>query len=193
VDEDPGAGRADGGDARRFSFADLAASSNRAANFLASLGVRKGDPVFVMLPRIAEWYDVVLGCNKLGAVPLPGATLLTARGIAYRLEKAGAAVAVTDPEGARKVDEAATRLGVDLTRICVDRSAGSAAAAGALTPGWASWDGGLEAASEAPPDAEPTRTDDPMLVYFTSGTVAHATVGFCAPAPCSLPGRMLLT
>src|SRR6266498_4419929 len=56
----------DGGNPRRFSCAELAASSNRAANFLASLGVRKGDPVFVMLPRIPEWYDVVLGCIKLG-------------------------------------------------------------------------------------------------------------------------------
>ncbi|HEV8651877.1 MAG TPA: AMP-binding protein, partial [Actinomycetes bacterium] len=42
----------DGGNPRRYSFADLAASSNRAANFLASRGVRKGDRVFVMLPRI---------------------------------------------------------------------------------------------------------------------------------------------
>src|SRR6266487_3634798 len=78
----------DGGDPRRFSFADLAASSNRAANFLAARGLRKGDRVFVMLPRIPEWYDVVLGCIKLGAVPVPGTTLLTARDIAYRLERA---------------------------------------------------------------------------------------------------------
>jgi len=62
----------------------------------------------------------------------------------------------------------------------VDRSAGSATVTGALAPGWASWTGGLEAASEAPPDAEPTRSDDPMLVYFTSGTVAYASVGFCS-------------
>src|SRR6266511_2095780 len=86
----------DGGNPRRFSFADLAASSNRAANFLAARGIRKGDPVFVMLPRIPEWYDVVLGCVKLGAVPIPGTTLLTERDIAYRLERAGATVAATD-------------------------------------------------------------------------------------------------
>ncbi len=77
----------DGGNPRRYSFADLAASSNRAARFLASLGVRKGDPVFVMLPRIPEWYDVVLGCIKLGAVPMPGTTLLTARDIDYRTSR----------------------------------------------------------------------------------------------------------
>jgi acyl-coenzyme A synthetase/AMP-(fatty) acid ligase len=158
----------DGGDARRYSFADLAASSNRAANFLASLGVRKGDPVFVMLPRVAEWYDVALGCIKLGAVPMPGTTLLTDRDIAYRLERAGARVAVTDPEGSDKVDEAAKRVGVDLTRVLVrSRDAGS----GSID--WASWKEGLEASSDQPPEAEPTRSDDPMLVYFTSGTVAY--------------------
>jgi acyl-coenzyme A synthetase/AMP-(fatty) acid ligase len=158
----------DGGDARRYSFADLAASSNRAANFLASLGVRKGDPVFVMLPRVPEWYDVALGCIKLGAVAMPGTTLLTDRDIAYRLERARARVAVTDPEGSDKVDEAAKRVGVDLTRVLVrSRDAGS----GSID--WASWEEGLEASSDQPPEAEPTRSDDPMLVYFTSGTVAH--------------------
>src|SRR6266496_261657 len=118
----------DGGNPRRFSFADLAASSNRAANFLAARGIRKGDPVFVMLPRIPEWYDVVLGCVKLGAVPIPGTTLLTERDIAYRLERAGATVAVTDPEGVSKVDVAAEPLGLEpLERLWVsDPEAGDA-------------------------------------------------------------------
>ena len=61
----------DGGDVRRFSFADLARSSDRAARFLAGLEVAKGDRVFVMPPRVPDWYDVVLGCIKLGAVPTP--------------------------------------------------------------------------------------------------------------------------
>jgi acyl-coenzyme A synthetase/AMP-(fatty) acid ligase len=157
----------DGGNPRRYSFADLAASSNRAANFLAARGVRKGDPVFVMLPRIPEWYEVILGCIKLGALPMPGTTLLTGRDIAYRLERAGATTAVTDPEGAAKVDEAAERLSVSLERLCM----------GEPTPtGWASWAGGLEAATERPPEVEPTRSDDPLLIYFTSGTVATKMV-----------------
>jgi acyl-coenzyme A synthetase/AMP-(fatty) acid ligase len=159
--------RPDGGDPRRYSFADLAASSNRAANFLAARGVHKGDPVFVMLPRIPQWYEVVLGCIKLGALPMPGTTLLTGRDIAYRLERAGATVAVTDADGAAKVDDAAERLGVSLERLCV----------GEPTPtGWASWAGGLEAATDRPPEVEPTRSDDPLLIYFTSGTVATKMV-----------------
>jgi acyl-coenzyme A synthetase/AMP-(fatty) acid ligase len=160
----------DGGDPRRYSFADLAASSNRAANFLAARGLRKGDRVFVMLPRIPEWYDVVLGCIKLGAVPMPGTTLLTARDIAYRLERAGATAAVTDAEGVSKVDVAAEPLGLEpLARLWV----GDPEAGDAVPQGWSSWASGLEEASERPPDVEPTRADDPLLIYFTSGTVAY--------------------
>src|SRR6266498_3420638 len=111
--------------------------------------------------------DVVLGCIKLGAVPMPGTTLLTARDIDYRLERAGARVAVTDPGGADKVDQAAKRMSVHLTRILVRSQE-----AGGPSSGWASWEDGLESASDQPPAVEPTQSDDPMLVYFISGTVA---------------------
>ena len=97
----------DGGDARRFSFADLAASSDRAARFLAAQGVAKGDRVFVMLPRVPDWYDVVLGCIKLGAVPMPATTLLTPRDIAYRVNSAEASVVVVDAEATTKVNQVA--------------------------------------------------------------------------------------
>jgi acyl-coenzyme A synthetase/AMP-(fatty) acid ligase len=152
-----------GGEARRFTFADLAASSDRAARVLAASSVAKGDRVFVMLPRVPDWYDVVLGCIKLGALPMPGTTLLTARDIAYRLQLAGTAVVVTDAEGAHKVDEAAEGGLPVAVRLCVGES----------PPGWSSWADGMAAAGDEPPEAEPTLAADSMLVYFTSGTIAH--------------------
>jgi acyl-coenzyme A synthetase/AMP-(fatty) acid ligase len=166
----------DGGHQRRYSFADLAASSNRAANFLAAQGVGKGDRVFAMLPRIPDWYDVILGCIKLGAIPLPGTTLLTSRDIAYRVERAEATIAITDAAGVPRVDEAAERFPLLSTRIQVDDQVEGQAGALAA-PGWRSWRAGLAAASASPPVVEPTSSDDPMLIYFTSGTVAHASVG----------------
>ncbi|HZC99296.1 MAG TPA: AMP-binding protein [Actinomycetes bacterium] len=173
----------DGGSPRRHSFADLAASSNRAANYLTARGVRKGDRVFVMLPRIADWYDVILGCIKLGAVPMPGTTLLTARDIAYRLERAGATVAITDAPGAAKVDVAAEPLGLEpLERLWV----GDPRAGEEVPSGWTSWNRGLEAASERPPDAEPTRSHDPLLIYFTSGTVAYPKMVLHTQASCGI-------
>ena len=165
----------DGGDPRRFSFADLARSSDRAVRFLAGQGVDKGDRVFVMLPRIPDWYDVVLGCIKLGAVPMPATTLLTPRDIAYRLNSAEASVVVVDAEGTTKVDQVAADCPSLRTRVYLagggyggipDQASGQAG-------GWVSWADGLAEAGDGPPEAEPTRSDDPMLLYFTSGTVAY--------------------
>jgi acyl-coenzyme A synthetase/AMP-(fatty) acid ligase len=165
----------DGGDVRRFSFADLAAASDRAARFLAGQGVAKGDRVFVMLPRVPDWYDVVLGCIKLGAVPMPATTLLTPRDLAYRLNSAEASVVVVDAEGTTKVDQVAADCPSLRTRVYLagggyggipDEESGQAG-------GWVSWADGLAGAGDGPPEAEPTRSDDPMLLYFTSGTVAH--------------------
>ena len=165
----------DGGDARRFSFADLAASSDRAARFLAGLGVAKGDRVFVMLPRVPDWYDVVLGCIKLGAIPMPATTLLTPRDIAYRVNSAEASVVVVDAEGTTKVNQVAGDCPSLTTRVFLAGGGyGGLPDEGSVEAGsWVSWADGLAAAGDGPPEAEPTRSDDPMLLYFTSGTVAY--------------------
>src|ERR671919_2734479 len=91
----------------RSPLATPSPARNRAARFLAGLGVAKGDRVFVMLPRVPDWYDVVLGCIKLGAIPMPATTLLTPRDIAYRVNSAEASVVVVDAEGTTKTNQVA--------------------------------------------------------------------------------------
>ena len=152
-----------GDDVQRLTFGDIAERSNRAANFLAAQGVRKGDRIFVMLPRIPQWYDVLMGACKLGAIPMPGTMQLMPKDIQYRISRAEASVAITDPTGAERVDQVAGDCPSLTTRIVVDGSAS----------GWASLEDGMDAASDAAPEAEQTRSDDPMLIYFTSGTTAH--------------------
>ena len=80
--------------------AELAAASRRAARALLAAGIGKGDRVFVMLPRIPEWYSALLGAMRIGAVPMPGPNLLTPHDIADRLRRAGARAAITDAAGA---------------------------------------------------------------------------------------------
>ncbi|MGH2701839.1 MAG: AMP-binding protein, partial [Actinomycetota bacterium] len=94
----------DGTDERRINFGELSERSKRAAAFLSSLGVAKGDRIFVMLQRVPEWYDVLLGCFRIGAIPMPGTPLLTERDIEFRITVADAVAAITDVEGAAKVD-----------------------------------------------------------------------------------------
>ena len=146
---------------RVLGFDDLARVSNRGANLLAAHGVGKGDRVFVMLPRVPAWHEVVLACVKLGAVPMPGTTLLTAKDIAYRVAKADASIAVTDAEGLPRLVEAAKECPSLRLLVTIDEAAPA---------GWVSWPSGLESAADAPPEVEPTRADDPLLIYFTSGT-----------------------
>ena len=141
--------------------ASLARASREAARALLELGIGPGDHVFVMLPRIPAWYAAMLGCIRIGAVPMPGPNLLTPKDIAYRVERARAKAAITDAAGAAKVDAAATGL---TARLCAGREA---------PPGWLNFDECCVAAGDGPTPEDPTHSDDPHLLYFTSGTVAY--------------------
>ncbi|MEO0730835.1 MAG: AMP-binding protein [Pseudomonadota bacterium] len=69
---------------RSFTWSEMSELTNRCAAALSALGVRKGDRVIVMLPRIPEWQIAMVGCFKLGAIPIPCIEMLTAKDIAYR-------------------------------------------------------------------------------------------------------------
>ncbi len=142
------------------SAADLARASREAARVLLDLGVRWGEHVFVMLPRIPEWYAALLGAMRIGAIPMPGPNLLTPKDIAYRFDRTGATAAITNEAGTEKVDAAVPGL---RTRLCV----------GGAPEGWLS----LEARSQVVGDGgipdDPTHRYDPVMLYFTSGTVAY--------------------
>jgi len=152
---------ADGDVVAAQSASELAASAAETARGLLALGVSKGDYVFVMLPRLPQWYAALLGAMRIGAIPMPGPNLLTAKDIAYRLKQTGAKVAITDASGAQKVDDASQPLDV---RITVG------------TPPTADWipfeELPTRGAGQQLPD-DPTSAEDPLLLYFTSGTVAH--------------------
>ena len=149
--------------ARQHTFWDLKVQSNRFANVLADLDVGKGDRVLVMLPRIPEWYVVLLGLIKLGAVPVPTTTLCTSRDIEYRINEADANLAITDLENAAKLDEAAGNCPSLRTLLTVDGS----------KRGWVAYEERMAVASSHLDAPVRTRSVDPLLIYFTSGTVGY--------------------
>ena len=148
----------------RHTWAELARETRRMAHALTALGVRQGDPIFVMLPRIPEWYVVALGAIRIGAVPMPGTNLLTGRDIEHRIARAEAVAAVTDAEGAAKVDSVRDNLPGLRHSIVVGEPPSAH---------WTPLRSLLEPASTDPTAADPTAADDPMLLYFTSGTVSY--------------------
>ena len=148
---------------RQHTFWDLKVQSNRFANVLKDLGVTKGARVFLMLPRIPEWYVAMLGLIKLGAVPMPATTLCTPSDIVYRVNEADAYLAITDSENSDKLAEAAGSC-PSLQHLVVvngDRR------------GWTSYEQAMASASATLEGVEPTLSDDPLLIYFTSGTVGY--------------------
>ena len=153
----------DGTTSQRFTFGQVASNANRAAQVLSHLGIAKGDRIFVMLPRVPEWYSVVLGCFKLGAIPMPGTTLLTSQDIEYRIAVSDAVAAVTDVEGAAKVNQVAEKLPSLQHRLSV----------GGGVDGWVDFDAQIAVANDRAITSAATRADDPLLIYFTSGTTAH--------------------
>ena len=95
------------GNERKYTFRDLRYLSNGAANILLKYGIKKGDRVMLMLPRIPEWWIFVVALIKLGAVFCPCPTMLTPKDIKYRVQAGKFRMIITNCENAEKGDEVA--------------------------------------------------------------------------------------
>ncbi len=145
------------GEARTLTFADISRLSSRTAGALAAHGVQKGDRVLVILRRNLEYWYTAPALHKLGAVMVPATHMLTDEDIAYRLQTAGIRFAVCSPEG-----ETAGQLLAQpgLKRIFTFRRD---------IPGTVNLTREAEKASSTF-ERVPTLANEPMIVYFTSGT-----------------------
>src|SRR5262245_8217554 len=147
------------GSHRAYTFGELARLSNRFANALSALGVRRGDRVAGYLPRVPETLVVMLGAWKAGAVYVPIFTGFAADAIAYRMSHSGAAVLCTHWQHAERVP---------------DPLPGGAQLVTVTQPGERPRDGAsFEAAMAAQSDrCEPARVrrDDPAVLLYTSGS-----------------------
>jgi acetyl-CoA synthetase len=141
----------------RLSFAELSEHSNRVANHLRALGVRRGDRLLMMLGNEAPLWECMLAAMKLGAVIVPATTLLNRDDLVDRFARGGVRHVVAGAALAEKF----VGLAGDYTRIAV----------GGAPPGWSHWEAGYEAPAGFVPDGE-TQATDPLLLYFTSGTTA---------------------
>lgn len=149
---------------REYTFAELRRTANRVANALTGIEVKAGERAFVMLPRIPEWHETLLGMFQAGVIPMPATVQCTPRDIAFRINRSEATIAVTDPDGAAKIAE----VGEGCTSLRHLIVVGEPSA-----PGWLSYADLVSRASDRPPAPRRTSKDDPLILYFTSGTVAY--------------------
>jgi acetyl-CoA synthetase len=140
---------------KRVTFAELAERSTRLARWLSDHGVARGDRVLVMLTNVLPLWETMLAGIRLGAVVIPATTQLTESDVDDRIVRGNVRHMVTDADGAAKL-RAPERLVVRL------------AVGGA--PSFTTYDDALSAPAELGRVA--TRADDPLLLYFTSGTTA---------------------
>ena len=146
----------DGSETKR-SFEDMSRRSSQVANFLRGLGVRRGDRILLMLGNELPLWEVMLASIKLGAVLIPATSLLTTEDLRDRLERGRVRHVVTASAQAAKFDT----LPGDYTRVGI----------GEPVTGWRRFEDAAAAPIAFAADG-PTLADDPMLLYFTSGTTS---------------------
>ena len=148
------------GDAGRevsLSFEELRQRSNRLANHMRALGLRRGDRILLMLGNVPNLWELMLAAIKLSCPIIPTTTLMMPNDLRDRVVRGGAKAIVTEASYADRFD-------------WLDASHIKLLAAGQVN-GWQS----LADADAADPEFAsdgPTSAADSMLLYFTSGTTA---------------------
>ncbi|WP_408096561.1 AMP-binding protein [Peredibacter sp. HCB2-198] len=146
----------DGSDIK-LSYKELSERSDRVANFLQSLGATQGSRIIVLLPNVVPIWELMLASIKIGAILVPTSTLATKEEIQDRLTRSGAKFLITEPSLISKVPEMS-----ELTRVLF----------GAKEKDWRNYEDAY--ASEAKYQPVKTLAQDPLLLYFTSGTTSKA-------------------
>jgi acetyl-CoA synthetase len=163
---------------RVLSFAQLAHRSSQVANFLTAQGVQPGDRLLLMLGNVAPLWETMLAAIKLGAVIVPATTLLGRQELQDRLER-GRISAIVAHES---LTERFAGLEGAPVRIAVSEESGgrvNVASSPAQAPSSALGHGAWipyaqsHSAPEVFSSTRPTRADDLLFLYFTSGTTAQ--------------------
>jgi acetyl-CoA synthetase len=143
-----------------YTFWDIQREANRLSNALAALGVGRGDRVAILLPQRPESAIAYMAVFQMGAVALPLSHLFGPDALEYRMEHAGASVAIVEPT---------TIANLWAVRGKLSQLRHVVGVGGAREAGVHSWEGLLQKASArfSPVD---TAADDPAVIIYTSGT-----------------------
>jgi acetyl-CoA synthetase len=183
------------GEEHVFTFGDMKYWSDKTANYLASLGIGRGDMVMVILRRHYQFWFVATALHKLGAIIAPATFMLKEHDLEYRLNKASVKALICTSMGdiaqvAENVEASCPSLE---TKLLLDGGGGGTLDADAVAAGdygaalsgpegicatrveragWLDFNAGVVAASAHFKRRE-TATADPFLVYFSSGTTGN--------------------
>jgi fatty-acyl-CoA synthase len=160
----------------RFTYAQLNARANRAANFLSErLGVQKGDRVSLYANNSVIYLDLFYGLAKIGAIFAPLNWRLTARELSYIIDDCAPRVVLCGPEFVATLEEIRTQVNVPSV-VSVE---------GAQIAGALSYEDELTRTSDAEPERPALTDEDTYCILYTSGTTGR-------PKGAMLPHRHIL-
>ncbi|MBQ9485617.1 MAG: AMP-binding protein [Clostridia bacterium] len=151
---------------KKFTFLDMKKQSARCANYFKSIGIKKGDRVMLVLKRHYQFWFSILALNKLGAIAILATNQLQEHDFEYRFKSAGvsAIICTADGDTAHQADIAAAKCPELKHKIIVNGT----------REGWRDFNSEylmysthFERGENAPCG------DDPMLMFFTSGTSGY--------------------
>ena len=154
---------------RRFTFKDIKKESNRVANYLKSLGVKKGDRVLLVLKRHYQYWPTMMALNKLGAIAIPATNQLQPHDFEYRFNAAGVSTVIATADGmvAENIEKVLGACPTVKTKIMVNGA----------REGWHDFNEEYTLFSTHFNRTDDTACgDDLMLMFFTSGTTGYPKI-----------------
>ncbi len=151
---------------RRFSFLQMKKMSARAANYFRALGIKKGERVMLVLRRNWEFWPIIVGLHKLGAIAIPATDQLVEKDFEYRFNAASVSAVVCTSFGscADEAEKAMARCPSVRLKVM----------AGGSREGWHSFDDEYDMySSRFARNEDSPCGDDTMLMLFSSGTSGY--------------------
>lgn len=147
---------------RSWSYNELLAEARKFANVVTEAGIKKGDHVIVITPRLLETYSIYMGLWMAGAIIIPASELLKAHDLEYRIHQAGVKGIIAYAGLHQEIDKISNIDSLLKMRILLDGTALE----------WTNYATVMEKASAEFTPVE-THRDDPCLLAFTSGTTGN--------------------
>ena len=151
---------------KRFTFLDMKKQSSRCANYFKSIGIKKGDKVLLVLKRHYQFWFSILALNKIGAIAILATNQLQEHDFEYRFKAAGvsAIICTADGDTARQADIAIAKCPDVKLKLIVNGE----------REGWRNFNEEyLMYSTHFDRTDDSPCGDDPMLMFFTSGTTGY--------------------
>jgi fatty-acyl-CoA synthase len=152
----------------RLNYSELGDRIVRLTSALLNMGVRPGERIALLQPNCHRTLESYFAALHAGAVLVPLNHRLTARDLAYIVNDTESRVLIADTAWADLVTETAAQSSASL-RLIWSHSGDE----NALAMSGPDYEEVLRTADDHPPPTLAVKEDDPVNIYYTSGTTGH--------------------